>query len=207
MIVSRLRSSVVLTVKPRFYAAKTAQKPKKGHAAEKSFQIDEYPEIPRKTNELPPSAPEFITRMERDSISRYDMDGRSTMFGRFSAEKVPIGSIVLVEQLLSKTRGTKQNTVGILTKINHKGGIGTTFAIRTYVLKVGVEYTYPLYSPMITKIKVLKRADPLLFTENDFKNIREAPKKTVDKLILKLEGMVDQLSLIHKKPPAPGPSS
>ena len=44
---------------------------------------------------------------------------------------------------------------GVVIKI-HRGGIGSTFTVRKIVGDVGVERTFPLYSPRIDSIELKK---------------------------------------------------
>ncbi len=48
---------------------------------------------------------------------------------------------------------------GITIATKHGNSAGATFTIRRVIDSVGVERIFPLYSPMIDSIKIVKRAD------------------------------------------------
>jgi large subunit ribosomal protein L19 len=87
-----------------------------------------------------------------------DQDGRKALFDPTSPTRVEPGSIIMVEQISSRTRPRKMVFSGVLINVRWRG-VGSTFVIRNFVLGTGVEVMYPVYSPMITNIKVLKRVN------------------------------------------------
>ncbi|MDE2213155.1 MAG: 50S ribosomal protein L19 [Patescibacteria group bacterium] len=52
----------------------------------------------------------------------------------------------------------RQAFEGLVLAVKHGSESGATFTVRRVTSGVGVEKTFPLYSPMIDKIEVLKRA-------------------------------------------------
>jgi len=51
-----------------------------------------------------------------------------------------------------------QGFVGLIIKINSGNGVDSTFTVRKIVEGIGVEKTFPIYSPLIAKIEILKKA-------------------------------------------------
>lgn len=71
---------------------------------------------------------------------------------------------------LKKGRGTdkkektiksarKQDFEGLVIAVKHGKEAGATFTVRTTLSGVGVEKTFPLYSPLIDSIEIVKRSD------------------------------------------------
>lgn len=117
--------------------------------------------------------------INQDHVTRYDPDNRTALFSSRSKDRIQPGSIVLVERITSKSRGTKQLFVGVLIGIR-RAGIGSTFTVRSYVMKTGVEMKFPVYSPMVTKIQVLRKADG--FKKAKLYYLRDQPHKVFDKV-------------------------
>jgi large subunit ribosomal protein L19 len=63
----------------------------------------------------------------------------------------------VVEILKDKDKQRLHNFEGIVIARKHGKGINATFSVRGEILGYGVEKTYPLHSPLISKIEVLKR--------------------------------------------------
>ncbi len=73
--------------------------------------------------------------------------------------EIKAGDTVRVHQKIQEKGKTRlQMFEGLV--LTHKGGkqAGATFTVRRVVDGVGVEKTFPLYSPMIDKIEVVKRS-------------------------------------------------
>ncbi|KAJ1548169.1 hypothetical protein HK096_002839 [Nowakowskiella sp. JEL0078] len=94
--------------------------------------------------------------VEYDQRFRHDFDSRSSLFDPNSPTYCPPGTILLIEQLSSRTRPQPQIFAGVLLEIRQRG-IASTIVLRNYVLKAGVELIIPVYSPMVSKIVVLRR--------------------------------------------------
>ena len=55
--------------------------------------------------------------------------------------------------------GEKERTQifqGVVIKVRH-GGVGSSFTVRRVAYGVGVERTFPLYSPRVEKVEVIRR--------------------------------------------------
>ncbi|TPX45961.1 hypothetical protein SeLEV6574_g03529 [Synchytrium endobioticum] len=100
----------------------------------------------------------LMRRINADLTSRYDSDGRSILLDRKAHpdQAIAPGSVLLLEQIQSRTKPIKTIFAGVLTDVRRKG-IGSSFAIRYTLLGTTVEMRLPLYSPLLTRIKVLKR--------------------------------------------------
>jgi len=73
--------------------------------------------------------------------------------------EVKTGYTVEVSQKV--TEGTKeriQKFQGLVIKVGHGAGVEKTFTVRKIVEGIGVEKVFPLHSPNITKIHVVKKA-------------------------------------------------
>jgi ribosomal protein L19 len=80
------------------------------------------------------------------------------LFAKGSPDAIEPGSVVVVEQLSSRSSPRKLVFAGVLLAIKRKG-ILSSITVRNYVLSTGVEMVFPIYSPMVAKIKVLKKVD------------------------------------------------
>lgn len=60
---------------------------------------------------------------------------------------------MLVDYVSSRTQPRLQSFAGVLLEVKH-AGVMTNFTLRHTVLKTGVEQKFPVFSPLITKIKV-----------------------------------------------------
>ncbi|KAI8817816.1 uncharacterized protein EV422DRAFT_540063 [Fimicolochytrium jonesii] len=68
------------------------------------------------------------------------------------------GSILLIENVTSRTRPRTQIVAGVLIAIRRKGVL-SNIVVRNYVLGTGFEMTFPIFSPNVRRIKVLKRVE------------------------------------------------
>ena len=112
----------------------------------------------------------LMRSIDFESRLRHDLDGRTALIlgprkvasdhntslidGEGAVEP---GSVLLVEQISSRSSPRTSLFAGVLVSVKRKG-ITSSFTLRNYVLGTGVEMVFPLYSPMVTRIKVLKRA-------------------------------------------------
>ena len=119
---------------------------------------------------------ELMRSIDVDHRLRHDFDGRSEMFGdRGGAQAVEPGSILLVEQVSCRSSPRKMAFAGVLLSITRKG-IMSSITLRNYVLGTGVEMVFPIYSPMVTRIKVLKRVqEGFAKGRDDVFELRERP--------------------------------
>lgn len=66
-------------------------------------------------------------------------------------------TVKVSEKILEKSKKKSQVFEGVLMAKKHGKGINATFTLRTIIDGVGVEKTYPLHSPLIEKIQVVKK--------------------------------------------------
>ncbi len=69
------------------------------------------------------------------------------------------GDTVRVHQkIVEKGKTRIQVFEGLVIATKHGSEIGATFTVRAVMSSVGVEKTFPLYTPMIDKIEIIRRA-------------------------------------------------
>lgn len=69
------------------------------------------------------------------------------------------GDTVRVHQKIQEKGKTRiQVFEGLVITTKHGAEIGATFTVRATLSGVGVEKTFPLYSPMIDKIEIIRRS-------------------------------------------------
>jgi len=61
------------------------------------------------------------------------------------------------EKIIGESKKKSQIFEGVLISQKHGKGINATFTIRAILDGVGVEKTYPLHSPLIEKIEIVKK--------------------------------------------------
>ncbi|KAJ8322824.1 structural constituent of ribosome [Batrachochytrium dendrobatidis] len=112
---------------------------------------------------------------------RHDHDGRTQLISKSSPNAIVPGSIVLIEYVASRTMAKKQYFAGVLMAIRRKG-IMSSVVVRNYVIGTGVTLQFPVYSPMVQKIKVLQQAAPEFLEErsDDISWILKKPCPGVD---------------------------
>ena len=64
-----------------------------------------------------------------------------------------LGSAVVVEQVSSRTQPRKQLFSGLVVSKRERG-IRSSFTVRGFILKTGIEIMFPLYSPMVVKVLI-----------------------------------------------------
>lgn len=72
-------------------------------------------------------------------------------------EMSPGDTIKVFEKIPEEGKKKSQTFEGILIAKKHGKGINATFTLRAVIGGVGVEKTFPLHSPLIEKIKVIKK--------------------------------------------------
>ena len=98
-------------------------------------------------------------------ITPVNVDGRANL-GIRAGDTVRVVQNIIE---LKKARGTdkkektikntrKQTFEGLVISVKHGREAGATFTVRTTLSGVGVEKTFPLYSPMIDSIEIVKRS-------------------------------------------------
>ncbi|KAJ3168768.1 hypothetical protein HDU87_000927 [Geranomyces variabilis] len=115
----------------------------------------------------------LLRSIDVDLRARLDMDKRAELFAPGSPTAVEPGSILLIEQVTSRSRPRKQVFAGVLIAIRRKG-VMSNIVVRNYVLGTGVEMVFPIYSPSVARIKVLKRVTGVVRGDNMY-YLRDKP--------------------------------
>ncbi|KAJ3080189.1 hypothetical protein HK102_003233 [Quaeritorhiza haematococci] len=137
----------------------------------------------------------LMRSIDVDLRTRYDFDERAKLFSSSSPDSVPLGSILLVEQVSSRTQPRVQTFAGVLVSIRRKG-VSSNFTLRNYVLGTGIEMMFPVFSPMITRIRVLRKyegspttaavgADGEQPQEIDWRDRQQGGYKNIDEMLLR----------------------
>ncbi|KAJ3329598.1 hypothetical protein HDU76_007580 [Blyttiomyces sp. JEL0837] len=133
---------------------------------------------------------QLLRAIDLDHRQRHDFDNRTELFRKGSPDAIEPGSVVLIEQASSRSSPRKLTFAGVLIAINRKG-IMSSITVRNYVMGTGVEMVFPIYSPMVTKIKVLKSVKGFAKGEDQIFRIRDRPSlaplsyKTIDDMVMK----------------------
>jgi len=69
----------------------------------------------------------------------------------------PGDTVRVMQKIQEKGKTRLQAFEGLVLSVKHGNEPGATFTVRKVASGVGVEKTFPLYSPMIDKIEVMKR--------------------------------------------------
>lgn len=79
------------------------------------------------------------------------------------AKRVKLGihagdTVNVIQKIKEKDKFRLQSFEGLVLAHKHGNEAGATFTVRRVASGVGVEKIFPLYSPMIEEVKILKRA-------------------------------------------------
>lgn len=114
-----------------------------------------------------------------------------------------VGDIIRVEQKLDEAKAGKgkagaQKSIfeGLIISIRNPKNVRATFTLRKVSFGIGVEKVFPLYSPTISKIQVLKRTKvrraKLYYMRERFGKKAKMKEKGIDADTLKLLGWAEQ---------------
>ncbi|KAJ3410656.1 hypothetical protein HDV05_003512 [Chytridiales sp. JEL 0842] len=118
----------------------------------------------------------LLREIDLDHRARHDFDNRTKMFAEGSPDAVEPGSVILVEQASSRSSPRKLMFAGVLMAVKRKG-ILSSITVRNYVLGTGIEMVFPIYSPMVTRIKVLKKVEGFSGGKHQVYFLRKTPSK------------------------------
>lgn len=90
--------------------------------------------------------------MKGVTISPVDMDSRKKLDLRSGA------TVRVWQKIQEKDKIRLQAFEGLILAVKHGKEAGSTFTVRKVIDGVGVERIFPLYSPLIDKIEILKRS-------------------------------------------------
>lgn len=113
-----------------------------------SVQLQRHPQQKKGPQSL-------IRSIDLENRFRYDRDGRHEAFFGDNATIKP-GCVLLVDQITSRTAPQTKYFAGVLLGVR-KRGIMSNMVLRGVVMGTGVEMVFPLFSPMISKLTVLKQ--------------------------------------------------
>ena len=69
---------------------------------------------------------------------------------------VPSDTIKVSAKIVEGERERTQLFQGVVIKVR-RGGVGASFTVRRVAYGIGVERTFPLYSPLVEKVEVVRR--------------------------------------------------
>jgi large subunit ribosomal protein L19 len=87
----------------------------------------------------------------KEVISPVNVEARRTLGVR------PGDTVRVMQKITEKGKTRLQLFEGLVLAVKHGTEPGATFTVRKVASGVGVEKTFPLYSPMIDKIEIVKR--------------------------------------------------
>lgn len=93
------------------------------------------------------------TAIKAIKMSPVDMEARKKLDFK-AGDSVRVWSKIVDEKGKSRTQAFE----GVVLARKHGSEVGGTFTVRKTTLGVGVERIFPLYSPMIDKIEITKKA-------------------------------------------------
>jgi len=91
-------------------------------------------------------------RAERDPNSKF-----TSLFSRTATDRIPPGSVLLVETYTNSSKTSFSTFAGILIAIRRRG-LSSSFVLRNIVSKLGVEIRFNMYSPLLKDVKIVQRA-------------------------------------------------
>ena len=94
--------------------------------------------------------------LENEQIGKMGLRSRQALLDWRNPDYLAAGAVVQVQMITSKTSKRRTQFLGTCIAVR-RNGIGSNFVLRNTVLDEGVEVTFPLYSPLITNIRVLRR--------------------------------------------------
>lgn len=121
---------------------------------------------------------DLMTFLRREQRAKLNGDNRWALFDKKSPERVGVGSILKVTYCTSRTESSRPASfVGVLLAVR-RNEADPTFILRSVVDGVGVEQLFPVFSPMINSIEVVKKA--IKQKSNKAYWLREKPEKALE---------------------------
>lgn len=121
---------------------------------------------------------DILTFLRREQRDKLNTDSRWSLFDKKSTDKITVGSVLKVTYQTSKSESNRPATFsGVLIAIRRHPS-EPTFSLRTIVDGVGVEQLFPVFSPLISRIEVVKKA----IKTKGYKAywLRDKPEKAVE---------------------------
>ena len=121
---------------------------------------------------------DILTFLRREQRQKLNSDNRWSLFDKKSADRVTAGSVLKVTYYQSKSETARPTTfTGVLIAVRRHPA-DPTFSLRTVIDSVGVEQLFHVFSPLITKIDVVKKA--IKIKSNKAYWLRDKPEKAVE---------------------------
>lgn len=119
-----------------------------------------------------------MTFLRREQRQKLNLDNRWALFDKKSADRVTAGSVLKVTYYQSKSETARSSTfTGVLIAVRRHPA-EPTFSLRTVIDSVGVEKLFHVFSTLITKIEVVKRA--IKVKSNKAYWLRDKPEKAIE---------------------------
>ena len=121
---------------------------------------------------------DILTFLRREQRQTLNTDDRWSLFDKRSEDRVTVGSVLKVTYYQSKSELTRPATfTGILIAVRRHPS-EPTFSLRTIIDTVGVEQLFPVFSPNILKIEIVKRAIKIKSQKAYW--LRDKPEKAIE---------------------------
>lgn len=119
-----------------------------------------------------------MTFLRREQREKLNQDNRWSLFDKNSADRVSAGSVLKVTFFQSKSEMARPSTfTGVLIAVRRHHS-QPTFSLRTVIDTIGVEQLFPVFSPLVSKIEIVKRA--IKVKSNKAYWLRDKPEKAVE---------------------------
>ena len=116
--------------------------------------------------------------MRREQRQKLNVDNRWAIFDKKSTDRVTAGSVLKVTYYQSKSETARPSTfTGVLIALRRHPS-EPTFSLRTVIDSIGVEQLFHVFSPLITKIEIVKRA--IKIKSNKAYWLRDKPEKAIE---------------------------
>ena len=116
--------------------------------------------------------------MRREQRQKLNADNRWAIFDKKSTDRVTAGSVLKVTYYQSKSETARPSTfTGVLIALRRHPS-EPTFSLRTVIDSIGVEQLFHVFSPLITKIEIVKRA--IKIKSNKAYWLRDKPEKAIE---------------------------
>ncbi|KAI9595681.1 translation protein SH3-like domain-containing protein [Syncephalis fuscata] len=101
----------------------------------------------------------LIEVVTTEHLERLDPTGeKRALLSRRSRSHINPGDVLMIESYTSRTKGTTTRFMGVCIAICRKG-VDTNVLVRNIVERIGVEFRFPVFSPMVKRIEILKRGE------------------------------------------------
>lgn len=94
--------------------------------------------------------------LNREAMAKGDMKERAQLLSRHNPQCLVAGSVVQVEVMVNQTTRQRVSYTGTLIAVRRKG-MGSNIVILFEVMGMLTTMTFPVFSPMVTAINVVRR--------------------------------------------------